>query len=75
MLASLKRYLQRSLRSCVLRDGLLSNLEWLSFSDPPFDLVQATFPAQLVEGSDVFRGLGKKTIPVAILVFGHGDGF
>jgi hypothetical protein len=51
------------------------HLQRLAFRDPTFDLVQASFPAQLVEGSDVFRGLGKKTMPAGILVFGHGDGF
>lgn len=73
MLASLKRYLQRRFRSCALRDGLRRNLDRLAFSDPTFDLVQATFSAHLVEGSDVFRGLGKKAMPAGILVFGHGD--
>jgi hypothetical protein len=75
VLASLKGYLQGRLRSCALRDGLRRNLDRLSFSDPTFDLVQASFSTQLVEGSDVFRGLGKKTMPAGILLFGHGDGF
>jgi hypothetical protein len=74
MLASLNGYLQCRLCSCALRDGLRRNLERLSVSDPPFDLVKATFPAQLVEGSDVFWGLGKKAMLGGILVFGHRDG-
>jgi hypothetical protein len=75
MLASLNSYLQRRLRSCALRDGLRRNLDGLSVSDPTFDLVDASFPTQLLEGSDVFRGLGKKAMLGGVLVFGHGDGF
>jgi hypothetical protein len=29
----------------------------------------------LVKSPDVFRGLGKKTMPIGILVFDNGDGF
>jgi len=75
MLASLKGYLQRRLRSCALRNGLRRNLDRLSVSDPTFDLVKASFATHLVEGSDVLRGLGKKAMLGGILVFGHGDGF
>jgi hypothetical protein len=73
VLASLKGYLQRRLRSCALRGGLRRNLDRLSFSDPTFDLVQAAFPTHLVEGPDILRGLGEKMMPAVILVFGHGD--
>jgi hypothetical protein len=48
-------------------------LKRLSFSDPTFDLVQASFPTHVVEGPDVLRGLGEKMMATWILAFGHGD--
>ena len=72
MLAALKGYLQRSLRSRALTDGVWRKLKRLPFSDPALDVVQTSFATHLVQGPDVFKGLGERATPTLISAVWHG---
>lgn len=61
MLAARKRFLQRTLRSSALADGVWRKLKRLPFSNPALDVVQTSFTAQLMERLEVLRGVGERT--------------